>query len=443
VLQYETLETLVVFLILCSLIYELPASALAAIAESFGIYENAAFYSYRVKFAAIVILFAGLNLLVNHRYIFKNAFFLLYVFFLCYMTAIVWINREMYGFETTTDETSISALEFHLPIIFRYCLFFLIGFYLHRIYKYRGILMLFLITLLFLVSVHVDFEKMGLDTKNYVDTKHLGNYLFIGDATSITALISIAFFRSIKTKIIFGIVCMLVIFFIGSRTSFAVFSATVFLYFIVSFKPKLLLASTMCVLAAGLALSSIDFSELEARNPRMFSVLVDLESDRSVQGREEFATIGWTDISENYVTGFFGGQLLSGMPGEKTSWRFYMHSVFSYWRQFGALAFIIIAAFAVHFYITLWKNRDKRDQRLFAMYFLVPVFICVETVFSRSFTFSYSHIFFGMAVAISYTMASDKKSRSPTAQSYRPAIQSKPNFSPSRKRRKKRRSRKK
>lgn len=440
-LQYKTLDSICVFLIFCSFIYELPVTAISALAASFGIYENEAFYSYRVKFAAIVIGVASLNLIINHRYVFKNVFFLLYIFFLTYMTVIVWINREMYGFETIRDENIISALEFHLPIFFKYSLFFLIGFYLPRIYKYRIFLIFFLIALLCMIVFHVDFEKMGIDTQNYVDRSFTGNYLFIGDATSVAALISIAFFRSINTKIIFTLVCAVVIFYVGSRTSFAAFTATVFLYFIVSFKPKLLIASATCVIAAGVALSSLDMSELQERNPRMFGVVVDLESDRSMIGRREFAEYGWEEISDSIIMGNFGGQLTSGPPGEKTAWRSYMHSVFSYWRQFGLLAFITVIAFAVHLYTKLWKYRDKRRQTIFALYLLVSVFIFIETVFSRSFTFQYTHIFFGLTVAINYTIASGNKYAALAAHNYQSGVQKKPRKMNSRTKRKKRRSR--
>jgi len=416
-LSFEALDKLCIVLIFSALLYELPATVIAEISGAFSLFDLGNFYSYRVRFAAFVIAVAIFNLLVNHRYIFKDPFFLLYVFFLAYMMLIVWINRETYGLLAATDTESASAMEFYNPILFKFSLFFLVGFYLPRLINYRHILLFILVFSLGLIMVFVDFETMGLDTANYVDKTYLGHYLFLGDATSMAALISIAFFQSNKSKIIFTLLCCVVIFFIGSRTSFAVFAATIFLYFIISFKPKLLFASAIAVFAAGFALSSVDLTELESRNPRMFGVLFDYESDNSVIGREQLEEYGWDDISESILMGNFGGQLTSGFSAIST-WRNYMHNVFSYWRQFGILALIIILVFTFRFYAMLWKHREKRNQSFFALSFLIGVFICVEATFSRSFAFPYAHIFLGLAVATSYTMTADQKSLKLAVQYY-------------------------
>ncbi len=418
VLSFRAIDTLCIILIFCALVYELPATAIAEIAASFGMFNSDNFYAYRVNFAVVVIAVAALNLLVNHRYVFRNKFFLLYVFFFSYMLAIVWANREMYGPENASDTELVSALAYHLPILFKFGLFFLIGFYLPRLFNFRLLLLFALFFLSFMVITHLDFETLGLDKKNYIDKKYEGNYLFIGDATSIIALICIAFLQKTKTKVIFAIFFAVIIFFIGSRTSVAVFAAAVGLYFVVSFKPTILLASTICILAVGIGLSTIDINELAERNPRMFGVLIDPDNDNSIEGRQRFAEYGWTDISDNVIMGNFGGQLTSGPPGVKTAWRTYIHNAFSYWRQFGILAFIIVTAFAVRCYTALWNNRQNRHRKVFALYFLVSIFIFLETAFSRSFAFPYAHIFIGLTVAINYTVVSDKKFRALAAQYY-------------------------
>ncbi len=441
VLSYRALDSLCIALIFCVLVYELPGTAIAEIAASFGLFNSDGFYKYRVNFAAFVIVVAGLNLLVNHRYVFRNRFFQLYILFFLYMLAIIWVNREMYGPENALDTESVSALSFYLPIMFKFSLFFLVGFYLPRLFKFRTLLLVVLFLLSFMIISHIDFETMGLDKKNYIDKKFYGNYLFIGDATSIIALICIAFLHKTKAKIILAIFFAVIIFFIGSRTSFAVFAGTVGLYFVVSFKPQILLASTICIFAIGIGLSTIDIDELAARNPRMFGVLIDPDNDNSVVGREKIAEYGWHDISNSIIMGNFGGQLTSGPPGLKTSWRFYMHNVLSYWRQFGILAFIIIVAFTTRCYASLWKSRGNSNDSIFAVYFLVSIFILVETAFSRSFAFPYAHIFFGLTAAINYTVVSDKKFRALAAQYYRPKDLIIPSIRPTNYKKKKRRGR--
>lgn len=406
-------------LIFCALIYQLPATAISQIGASYGMFSEGSFYDYRLKFSAAVLGISGVNLLINHSYIFKNKFFLLYIVFVLYILGIVWINKDVYGFETPADIESISALEFYLPILFMFVLFFIIGLYLPKLLKYPSIMLIASLILACMILINVDYEILGLNRKDYVDPKFYGNYLFIGDATSITALISIAFIRNEKFKIAFAIFSAIAIFFVGSRTSFAVFTSSVALYYIVTFKPKYILVSILCALAATIFIKSYDFTELEARNSRMFGVLLDFENDDSVLGRQNLSSYGWEDISNNIIMGSFGGQLNSLGPGVKTSWRNYMHDIFSYWRQFGLIAFGLILVFILRFYNALLKNLEIRNKPIFSLYFLLGTFLIIESLFSRSFAFGYFHLFFGLTVAINYTMSTNKQSSSYSSQYYK------------------------
>ena len=418
--SYKALDLLCLTLISCVLIYELPATAIAQIGASFGMFEAGVFYVYRLNFAVFVIGVASLNILINHRYLFSNRYFLLYLLLVSYMLLIVWLNREVSGPNLGWSDPEIeSALTFFLPIIFKYIVFFLVGLYLPRLAKSKALFLCALFIIFLMVITHVNLDTLSLNTEDYIDPSYAGNRLFLGDATSIIALISLPFLSSNKAKIILTVLSAITLFFIGSRTSFAAFTATTVLYFILSFKPKFLLVSVICVIAAGVWLSSVNFDELAERNPRMFDVVTDFEDDRSVLGRKNLSADGWYDITNNLIMGNLGGQLFSGPSGNKGGWRSYMHNVFSYWRQFGILAFFIIVSFVARYYFTLWKNRNHRNHRIFALYFLVGLFLSIETAFSRSFAFPYAHLFFGLTVALNYTMVSEKSLRSLADRYYR------------------------
>lgn len=413
IVSLHSLDKLCIFLLFSILIYELPASVIAGLAASFGLYDVQEFYSLRVKLVAITISVAALNILVNHRYFFRNSFFLLYGFLFLYMYVVIFSNSEMYGFLSAEENESVSAMDFWGPILFKFMLFFLVGIFLPRIRK--AVFPFFLATIAALVMVvfFTDFEILSLDRASYVDKSFQGNYLFLGDATAISSLICLAlFFSTNKGKIFFSVACILVVFLIGSRTSFILLTVSVFFYFIITFKPKFLLASAIVFTILAVAFSSIDYSELESRNARMFSIFVDYEGDTSVEGRRQLETYGWEDISANILTGNFGGQLTSSLNDTAFLWRGYMHNVFSYWRQFGLIPFAIIVAFAVRFYFMLWRYRNNRKEKAFSLFFLLGTFVALEAVFSRSFAFTYTHLFFGMTVAMSYTLSSAQSERS-------------------------------
>ena len=414
VLSYKTLDLLCLTSICFVLIYELPATAIAQIGASFGMFETGDFYVFRLKFSAFAIGVTSLNILVNHRYLFRNRFFLLYLFFFTYMLAIIWFNRELYGLEARgSDPVMVSAPEFFFPILFQYTIFFLVGLYLPRLAKSYALLLSCLFIIFFMVVTHINLETLSLDRESYIDSSYLGNYLFLGDATSIIALICIAFLRNIKAKIILTVLSAVALFFIGSRTSFAAFVGTTGLFYIMSFKPRYLAIAAICFIAAGVWLSS-NFDELAERNPRMFGVVSDFEDDNSVAGRKVLSEHGWQDIRNNPIMGNFGGQLSFSSLDHKNDvgWRSYMHDVFSYWRQFGIIAFIIIVAFVVRCLTKLSKYSNLRNQRVFALHFLICIFIIVEAAFSRSFNFTYVHIFFGLTVAMSHTLVPENKLRS-------------------------------
>lgn len=382
-----------------SLLYEFPLSVLVEIQASFGKIDSGAFIQYRLKFAAVVILICSLNVLVNLRGILKTHYFWVYFGVLLHMMLVVGWYRNEYAWTNFVDDQSISAVGYWAPIFFKYILFFLIGLHITYFYAYRYLLLVFLIAASAAVLQYVDFETLGIDRRNYVAGANQGNYLFLADALAISSLLLVALFKRSHIRLVLFIVSALVLFLVGSRTSFVVFTFSILLYYLWTFRIKWVPLYIVIFFAAFAFISTLDLSELESRNSRMIGIFIDLDEDNSVVARKRFSELGWEDIKNSPVTGRFGGQRDSDLFGYRANWNSYMHDVFSYWRQFGFIVFAGIIYLYIRFGLRMLSENANRNSMQYRVLFTVNAFLVVESVISRSFAFSATHLFFGLAIA--------------------------------------------
>jgi hypothetical protein len=240
----------------------------------------------------------------------------------------------------------------------------------------------------------VNYETLRIDVTRYVNKDVIGHYQFIGDALAISFLLNIALFSSRSFRFALGLSAAVVIFFVGSRTSFAVFTLTCLISILISIRLRWIAAVTLMAGAAALMFwNTIDFSELEDKNPRMFLIFTEYEYDSSVDSRKDLGQIGWNDISNSPIFGRFGGQRDVG------TWHDYMHNILSYWRQFGFVPFALLIFLHLAFAYFIHSRRSQRSNINYAIPFLVGLFLIIESGISRSFAFSYIHIFFGVLIS--------------------------------------------
>ena len=381
-------------------VYEFPASVVIGVWSLYGIADDTIFISYRLIFAAFVIAVCSLNVLLNRRNIFTVRELHLYLLLCTYMLVVVWLNRGEYAYLSYADTQTASALEYWIPLFFKYILFFFLGLHLVNFRAYRYLMLLSLVASGFVILQQVDYEFLGFNRSEFVAGANIGIYLFLGDAYSISALLTMALFKRNILRLLIFICSASVIFLIGSRTSFIVFSFISMLYFMMLFRIKWLPYYLGICLAIFAVVSTLDFSDLADRNVRMIGVFTDYEDDNSVNARRRFADLGWEDIKSNPVLGRFGGQRDSDLIGLKEGWRSYMHSIFSYWRQFGIIVFGLICYIYFRFGLGVLSLLPLRQTAEFRIYFLLGSFIVVESLFSRSFAFAATHIIFGLAVSM-------------------------------------------
>lgn len=424
-------------LVFFAVVYEFPASVVVEVWSSYGVVNSSGFIKFRLFFAALVIAVCTLNLILNFKGILKTREFRVYIFIYCVMLVIVWLNRGEYAFMTVVDVHTISAYDYWTPKFFKYLLFFLIGLQLVNLSAFRYLLLLSWILSGLVVLQYVDYELLGLNRRDFVVGANKGVYLFLGDAFALTSLLTFALFKNNFVRFYIFIFSAVVIFFIGSRTSFIVFTFVIFLYYILLFRLKWLpFYLITCVTLVGVG-STLDFNELAETNRRMVGVFVDFEEDNSVQGRRQLTERGWEDILDNPVFGRFGGQRDSGVLFEKEDWNSYMHNIFSYWRQFGIFVFFPICYIYYRFGRGVFSMLSSKQSQSFRVYFLMGAFITVESLFSRSFAFAATHMIFGMSVSLYLNNALGLSKLSNTKQVTSSATED--NASPNRRRRRKRR----
>ena len=397
-----SLQALTIFAAFIGVLLELHLSVLQEIFSSFGVFDGAVFVQARLVFGAIIIALTILNTLVNQIQLFKLSSFLFYLIFILYITLIIWLNRGEFGFPLIRLDYTISAIEFWSPIVFKYLVFFCIGYNLILTLSYRWIYLALTLLMFFVIYSYVDFEILSLDRSLYIPTANKGNYLFLGDATAISSLIVLACFRGNTFRIAFLILSLSVIFFIGSRTAFAVYFGVCLLFLVLIFKVRYVPFAVILLLIGGFIIQQTDFDELADKNKRMVRIFTEFEDDTSILAREKFAESGWEDIKNHPIRGRFAGQLNYLVIHEKSVWRTYMHNVFSYWRQFGLLAMAILVYFLVKYVNTLRVLLREKSTPQYSVYFLLGIYLVTESVISRSFAFSSAHIFFGLIISFAY-----------------------------------------
>lgn len=382
-----------------SFIAFLCAFPLSIIADLYGSFGNFSAYpdfvTIRLSLLFLVTIVAGLNLAINTSHWLRLFSFNCYLLLLLYIVVVVLINWDLEGY---VNDEFLTAGDRFSPILVLYIAHSALGLSFTQFKPFRWILLLSFAVASVVVLQHVDYYNYRIDINNYVDGANKGNYLFIGDAYALTALLVFAYFQNGLARFILFLASLVVLFCIGSRTSFAVFGLTGLVFILVSSaQVKLIAALTALLVTSAVALgtfnTSINVVDLAERNSRMTSIFTDYYEDNSIIARQALNDIGWEDISNNPIAGKFGGQR------DVDDWNGYMHNFTSYWRQFGIVPFTMLLSLYVLFFILCLRMLKHKDNLLFTVPLLLGTFIIVESLVSRSFVFVSAHLLFGLLIS--------------------------------------------
>ena len=369
-----------------------PLSAVVELYSSFGVFNQKGIFSKILNGLFIAIaFFGGLNIIVNQSHWLRLGSVKLYALLIAFISTIVLLNFDEQGY---VGLLSKSAGAYHIPLLFDYLVYCILGTHLLHLRSFRYSFLISLMIAGYVTLTFVDFNTLRLDITGYVDKDLVGNYQFIGDTLAITSLMVIALFGNSLFRIALFAGTAIVLFLVGSRTSFAVFAFTGLIFMVLSFRVWWIILLGIVFLVAGFSYgNSISLAELERLNPRMVQIFTEYEDDSSIIGRKDRDDKGWEDISAHPIKGRFGGQR------DIEGWNAYMHNVFSYWRQFGAFPFgIVVVLYLFFFLICLLRFRQKSND-YYTVPFLLGLFLLVESIISRSYAFGYLHLTFGVLIA--------------------------------------------
>jgi len=370
-----------------------PVEVIVELYSAFGIFNHQPLFDrLREATLAVTALCCILNLFGNMSHWLRLISLHTYVLFFLYINIVLLFYVRELG--VVSGDQFVTAGKIYYPFIVYYLIFCSLGSHLVFIKRYKYVVLVSTLAAALTVLQFVDYETLRIDITKYVNKDVIGHYQFIGDALAISFLLNIALFSSRVFKFALGLSAAAVIFLVGSRTSFAVFVLTCLIFILISIRLRWFVALALIISVAVLMFgSTIDFAELEEKNPRMVGIFTEYEEDTSIDAREDLGQLGWNDISNNPIFGRFGGQRNVG------TWHDYMHNILSYWRQFGLVPFAMLLFLHLAFAYFSHARRSQHSNTNYAIPFLLGIFLIVESAISRSFAFSYIHLFFGVLIS--------------------------------------------
>lgn len=385
--RFPLLMNVSIFLAFVAFLVTLPIGMIVELLYSFGLVHNGLFNNIKFGIESAVIVICCLNILINQSHWLRLTSVKLYLCFFAYIAIVITLHLDEFGY---VGLDNISAGQYFAPILFRYVSYCLIGMHLIHFYNFRFIILVATIAAGVCTLYFVDFTILRIDIHRYIEDANVGNYQFLGDSMAISTLLTAALFRNTALRLTLFSATMVIIFLIGSRTSFAVFGLASFMFIAVTTKLRWMIP-TIAIFSCLIALygNSALLTDLALKNPRMVNIFTDYDDDGSIIGRKDRFSAGWQDIEDNPITGRFGGQR------EIEGWQAYMHDVTSYWRQFGLVPFLILVCLAFNFLLLSIIKRTKRNHICYTIPFAIGVFLMIEAIISRSYGFSYIHMFFG------------------------------------------------
>lgn len=318
-----------------------------------------------------------------------------------YISFVIFLNKDTYGI---AGKEFVSALDQHKGFLINFLFYYVLGKSLYiddKVISVR-VYILFYFFLILAMLISFDVNKFVLLSISE-DSIYTGSYLQIGDFLSILSLIFLAYIRSEKLQYLLIILSGLMLYLVGSRGALYAFLLTITIYIIYDFRNminirKVLLIfilSSFFLLCVGV-FSDI-YSDFNLKDSRMLSILFSYDDDYSANARNILLSQGLEDIMNNFFWGDFSGQLKHYGDDQGTRWGGYIHSILSYWRQFGLIPFILFSLLWFYSFVFILMKKNIQISTRNKTTFLILIFCFMEMLFVRSYFTSYLLIGLGLS----------------------------------------------
>lgn len=222
---------------------------------------------------------------------------------------------------------------------------FMIGLYWgHRSFWSRWIVWGSLGMMVILTLYNIDAQSLvfalGLDASS--SEGEVVTYQGFARSLAVTLLAGLAVSRrpiAVSTLVFGGVVAL---FFLGARAELYGFLMVTPILFWMGYRSRPW-SATLIATVGTIALAFLAFHFWETiSGSRQLQFILDLETSRSLQVRQELLRQGWEGVTSDPLIGEFAGHVLRG-----GSTGAYVHNAISAWRQFGPVTFLLYVGLTV------------------------------------------------------------------------------------------------
>ncbi|OQQ01855.1 hypothetical protein BK412_15955 [Vibrio campbellii] len=343
------------------------------------------------------LLFVGISIIFfieSLRNNYCNRYNIVFSIFIAYISFIILSHH--YLEQKLSDTNGVSVMKYTIYIVVQYVVCFFIGKFFFipfsegkRLFTLTGHIICTVILIFFMSEngIIIDVTDMEHGQK--------GIYLFTSEYIAFFSFLLVASADSRAKKVLTISICSLLIFCFISRSALFIF---IFSTWVLYFDRYKYTSIALMIFVAVLGYLNIEY--LYDNYPRMF-FFIDYVNDASFQGRELQKDIGYESLLRNLFWGDYGGQVKTlGYVGE------YIHNIFSYWRQFGIIGFLLIVFLVfIEPIRILIRRRFCKGTFEYRIVFMMSIYVFLQVLFSRSFAWPFVFLYIGLIS----TYVSDKK----------------------------------
>jgi len=346
-------------------------------------------FLFNIAFFVIIVTISLFIYIRKFTYYRHNIYINLFLFLFSYMLFSLLYN-SIFGELYITNNVVL----FQSKVIVYALLNILLGMHFYqelnesnasKIYIY-----VFVIYTLFIIW-NINFERLTFQI-DYIS----GEHQLFSDVFVVFSCFIVFFIRFKVGRLLFMTFILVVLFLIKSRATFFSFLIVYVLFIVkeIGLKNSVYLFIFFIILSLFMIVN--DDSSLDRR---MFGVFQG-KYDSSLNERIAQFKYGIEAIKNNWFWGEYAGQIIVHKTGyESGTMGAYMHNLLSFWRQFGLLFFLIFMityCYGLYKISLEWKNSDSFKIQFI---FYVSLFLLIELLLFRSYTFPY----FWFSLGLMYT----------------------------------------
>ena len=286
----------------------------------------------------------------------------------------------------------IFYFEYFSMLVISSFLFYMSGFYILDILnkkRFRAIFFYAWILYTIVVLLNTSFELKYFSSTIDIDLAN-PNYIMMSDAYALLSIIVLPYTRNLMYRLILLGISSFTLYFMMSRASLYSFVFLNFLVLMIIDK-RVFWSIIFFFMASIFFINWEQFIRLNSDN-RMFR-LITFGNDLSQNSRQTIFKTGLDAIYNNW----FFGQYMGDVIVRKNTGT-YIHNIFSVWRQFGLIPFLLILINIIYiflkFYLHSLRAKSWNSEQQFV--FILSAYCLVLFLFARSFLFSEIWIVFSL-----------------------------------------------